>query len=273
MSSEVPAPDEARTPLPRQGGGGPGGGIGSGVSAVSRLPERLYAARMRARERWRRLAVTVTVTIVSLALMAYVIVWHTSLFAVTAVRIVGAKRVTVERIAAASNVSTGSAIASVDTSGAIARLEKLPEIASARVSLDWPHTVVISVVERLPAALIPDGANYDVVDVSGVVFGSLSTPGKELPVINVQGGAAMKSAVVPGALAALKALPADITGRITGISASSTYSITLNLRGGAVVDWGSGQDPDAKAADLEAMLRLRKAARYDVSAPKAPAMS
>ncbi len=259
------------------GGGGSGSGFGGdgpgGRSTVSRLPAQLYAARLRARERWRRLAVTITVTLVLLSIVLYVIVVHTSVFALNSVRVVGEKKVSAQQIVSAAALGIGTPLASVDTSGAAARVEKLAPIASAQVSLDWPHTVVITVTERVPAALIPNGSGYDIVDVSGVVFGKAATPTAGLAVIQVQGGAAVKAAVVPGALAALKALPAGLAAQVTGISASSAYSITLKLRTGSVVDWGGGDDAAAKAADLVALVRLHRAARYDVSAPEAPAMS
>lgn len=243
------------------------------LTAVSRLPAQLYAARKRARERWRRLSVTVTVALVVVAVAAYIIVWHTSVFGLTTVRVAGERKVPAQQIVAAAALRDGVPLASLDSGAAAARVEKLPQIASANVSLDWPHTAVITVTERVPAALIPDGARYDVVDVSGVVFGSLTAPSPGLPVIQVQGDSAVKAAVVPGALAALKALPQDIVRQISGISASSAYSISLKLRDGSVVDWGGPDSASAKAADLAALLRLGKAARYDVSAPEAPAMS
>lgn len=242
-------------------------------SRVSTLPARLYAARMRSRERWRRLSVTVTVALILVFIAAYVVVWHTSFFALTNVRVVGEKNVSAQQVIGAAALGTGTALVSVDTAGAAARVEQLPQIASARVSLDWPHTVVISVTERVPAALVPNGSGYDVVDVSGVVFGTVARPTAGLAVIQIQGGPAVKAAVVPGALAALKALPADIAHQVTGISASSAYSISLTLRGGITVDWGGGDDATAKAADLVALMRIGRAVRYDVSAPEAPTMS
>ncbi len=243
------------------------------LTSISRLPAQLYAARMRSRERWRRLSVTITVTLVLLAITAYIIVWHTSVFALTTVRVTGEKNVRAQQIIAAAALGNGTPLASLDTGGAASRIEKLPPIATASVSLDWPHTAVITVTERVPAALIPNGSRYDVVDVSGVIFGAVATPTAGLPVIQVQGPSAVKAAVVPGALAALKALAPDIVRQVTGISATSAYSISLKLRGGSVVNWGGADDASAKAADLSALLRLGKAARYDVSAPDAPAMS
>ena len=254
------APNSSSTPSPS-------------LTSVSRLPAQIYAARMRSRERWRRLSVTITVTLVLFAIAAYFVIWHTSVLALTTVRVAGEKNVGARQIIAAAKLVNGTPLASLDTGGAAVRVQKLPQIATASVSLDWPHTAVITVTERVPAALIPNGSRYDVVDVSGVVFGSVNAPTGGLPVIDVQGGGAVKAAVVPGALAALKALPADIVHQITGISATSAYSISLKLHSGSVVNWGGADDAPAKAADLAALLRLGKAARYDVSAPEAPAMS
>lgn len=244
-------------------------------SRISTLPARLYAARMRSRERWRRLSVTVTIALILLFIAVYVVVWHTSLFAVTNVRVVGEKKVSAQQVVSAASVGTGTPLVSVDTGGAAARVERLPQIASAQVSLDWPHTVVVTVAERVPAALIPNGSSYDVVDVSGVVFGTVTSPTAGLAVIQVQGGPSVKAAVVPGALAALKALPVNVAHEVTGIRASSAYSISLTLRGGVTVNWGASDNASAKAADLVALMRLGRssAVRYDVSAPDAPAMS
>lgn len=260
MSGEVDGDDTARS-------------VGTARPKVSTLPARLYAARMRSRERWRRLSVTVTIVVILVFVAAYVVVWHTSFFALTSVRVVGEKNVSAQQVIGVAALGTGTALVSVDTAGAATRVEQLPQVASAQVSLSWPHTVVISVTERVPAALVPNGAGYDIVDVSGVVFGTATRPTAGLAVIQIQGSPAVKAAVVPGALAALKALPADIAHQVTGISASSAYSISLTLRGGITVDWGGGDDATAKAADLVALLRLGKAARYDVSAPDAPTMS
>jgi cell division protein FtsQ len=276
VSDEVDDPPRTS----RQSAARPGGApwprqaqLDSARLKVSTLPARLYAARMRSRERWRRLSVTVTVALIVLFIVAYAIVWHTSLFAVTSVRVVGEKTVSAQQVISTSAVGTGTPLVSVDTGAAVSRVEKLPQIASAQVSLDWPHTVVITVTERVPAALIPNGSGYDVVDISGVAFKTVARPVAGLAVIQVQGSPAVKAAVVPGALAALKALPPDVARQVTGIAASSEYSIVLTLHRGVTVQWGGSDGATVKAADLVAMMRLGRAARYDVSAPEAPAMS
>src|SRR6185503_9712830 len=64
-----------------------------GANRVSDLPARLYAARLRTRSRRRRLSVTLTVTACVCALAGYLVLWHTSLIAVSGVRVQGAKSV------------------------------------------------------------------------------------------------------------------------------------------------------------------------------------
>jgi cell division protein FtsQ len=244
-----------------------------GARPVSRLPARLYAARRRSRERWRRLAVTVTVAVALLATAGYLVVWHTPLFAVGTVRVVGARAVPGAQIAAASGIRPGAAMASVDAAAAVRRVEGIARIASAEVALSWPHTVVVTVVERAPAALIPAGGGYQIVDRSGVIFGTAAAPVGGLPVIRISAAPAVRERVVPGALAALRALSGPLAARVTGIAASGVYDITLTLSGGITVFWGDGAEPARKAADLAAMMRRGPAQRFDVSAPNSPAMS
>jgi cell division protein FtsQ len=245
--------------------------------SVSHLPARLYAARLRARSRWRRLSVTLTVLALMLATCVYVVLWHTSLFAVTTVRVAGARTVPAAQILRAAAIGDGVPLTEVDTSGATRRVAAIPAIASASVSLDWPHTVVVTVVQRVPAALISPrtpGTGYQVVDSGGVVFATVAAPTPGLPVIAVTGGAAVRASAVPGALAALRALPTALEARVTAVSAADSFAIVLRLSGGATVDWGDGADYARKAADLAAMVKLYPGASgYDVSAPDAPALS
>lgn len=239
---------------------------------VSDLPARLYAARMRARSRWRRLAVTLTVAVCVLGLAGYLVLWHTALIAVRGIRVVGAKSVSTAQVLTASQIKAGGSMAALDTGAAAARVEAIPQIASASVRKDWPGTVVVTVVERVAAALVPDARGYEVVDSGGVVFGQDPKSVSGLPVITVSAPAEADE-VVPGALAALRALPAAIDKQIAAITASDPYAITLRFTDGATVNWGGSDDAADKARDLEALLRIQGGTHYDVSAPDAPAMS
>ena len=245
---------------------------GGARQRVSDLPARLYAARLRARARWRRLAVTLTVACALVALLVYLLLWHTALIAVRGIRVVGAKSVSNSLILTTSQIRSGSSMAGLDTGAAAARIERIPQVASARVSKDWPGTVVVTVVERVAAALVPDAQGYEVVDSGGVVFGQEAKAVSGLPVITVS-APAKADEVVPGALAALRALPAAVDRRIAAVTASDPYAITLRFTDGSTVNWGGGDDAVDKARDLEDLLRIAGGTHYDVSAPDAPAMS
>ena len=247
-------------------------GVRERPQRISDLPARLYAARLRARSRWRRLAVTVTVALCLFALLGYLLLWHTSLIAVRGIRVVGEKQVTNAQILSVSGIRAGGPMAALDPAAVAARIEAIPRIASAAVSRDWPGTVVVTVVERVPAALVPDSAGYEVVDGGGVVFDQVAKPTAGLPVITVT-APAKAAEVVPGALAALRALPPSVDRTITAITASDPYAITLRLADGATVNWGAGDAAVDKARDLVALLRIGSHRHYDVSAPNAPAMS
>jgi cell division protein FtsQ len=64
-------------------------------------------------------------------------------------------------------------------------------------------------------------------------------------------------------------LPADLAQKVVRIRAESIDSIEFDLKSGATVRWGSADEPEFKAAVLEALL-LRRAQIYDVSAPELP---
>lgn len=246
--------------------------VSEDTKRVSDLPARLYAARMRARARWRRLSVTLTVVGCLLALTGYLLLWHTSLIAVRGIKVVGVKSITATQVLTAAQIDEGGPMAALNTGAAAARVQKIPQVASAHVTKDWPGTVVITVTERTAAALVPDAHGYEVVDGGGVVFGQVSGVTKGLPVITVS-APAKADQVVPGALAALRALPASVARQISAITASDPYAITLRFTDGATVNWGGGDDAVDKARDLVALLRIGGGRHYDVSAPDAPAMS
>jgi cell division protein FtsQ len=102
-------------------------GVGERQRRVSDLPARLYAARLRARSRRRRLAVTLTVAACLLALTGYLVLWHTSLIAVRGVRVVGAGNVPAATVLAAARIRTGGPMAALDPAAVAARVETVPQ--------------------------------------------------------------------------------------------------------------------------------------------------
>jgi cell division protein FtsQ len=112
------------------------------------------------------------------------------LLAVDEVSVRGTAHETVDAVRMAAGVSPGDALLFVDT-GAVARgVERLPWVASAKVSREFPNGVTITVTERAPVAWLrrpsAPGAPADsgpaaLVDATGRVLGDLPGPPPGLP--------------------------------------------------------------------------------------------
>jgi cell division protein FtsQ len=256
-------------------------------------------AKLRKRRRWRRLSVTIGVFLLLLVTTGYFVTWHTRVFDVRTTSVKGIKILTTPQMLAAAQIPAHEPVAAVDTKAVKARLMKIPRVASAIVERDLPHTVRITIVERVPAAALLDpSGSCRIVDAAGVAFDtapSTQALPPHVPVISLEqppDGATppdpdkARKLTVTGALAALRALPDPIRQRVTAISATGPYAITLDLTPATAkqprvtVDWGGGDQPDLKARILT-ILMARNAggagshavSHYDVSAPEAPAYS
>jgi cell division protein FtsQ len=256
---------------------------------VSRVLVERYVARLRKRQRWRRLSVTVTVLLLLLTGTGYYLLWHTKVFDVRTVKVSGTRVLTRDQILAAAAIPSHEPVAGVDTDAVKKRLMSLPRVKSAVVERDLPHAVLITVVERVPAAALPDAdGGYTIVDADGVAFDTAATwqliP-NHVPVIDLRPAATVteppaqtRATVIDGALAALRALPPAVRGRVRSIAATGPFAISLELEAATakgkpvVVNWGGADQPALKAKVLTILL-AKGFDHYDVSAPEAPAYS
>lgn len=259
---------------------------GTDQSRVSRVLVERYLERVRKRRRWRRLSVTVTVFLALLALGGYSLVWHTKVFDVRSTTVSGVKVLSRQQVLAVAAVPAHAPVAGVDTKAVKARLLTVPRIKNAWVERSLPHTVSITVVERVAAAALPNAdGSFVIVDGEGVAFDTVATAGAipaHVPVIHLEQFVSARpkdrAVTVSGALAALGALPATVRSRVLTVSATGPYAITLTLapstakQQAVTVVWGGPEHPDLKARILTALIG-RGDQRYDVSAPDAPAYS
>jgi cell division protein FtsQ len=240
-----------------------------------------YLDRLRRRRRWRRLSVTVTVFLALLTLTGYSLLWHTKVFDVRSTTVSGVKALTKQQVLAATGMC--GVMAAVDTGAAKARLMALPRVKQAWVMRSLPHTVAIVIVERTPAAALPNpDGSYQIVDADGVAFDTAASAPARLPVIHLEQFADPRpqdrASTVAGALAALRALPDSLRPRVRAVSATGPFAITLTLAPSTAkqisvtVAWGGPDQPDLKARILAALIG-RDAGHYDLSAPAAPAYS
>jgi cell division protein FtsQ len=191
-------------------------------------------------------------------------------FAVRTVQVDGEARLSAEQVVQVAGIAEGTPLARVDTAAAAARVAALPQVASVEVTRGWPRTVVVTLAERVPVAVVTDGGTRRLVDAGGVVFETITgTPPDGVVPLDVP-DPGPEDAATTAALGALTALPPDVRDQV---AATSPDAVTLTLTDGRSVLWGSAAQTDRKAEVLGALLdqidagTLDPAGTLDVSTP------
>jgi cell division protein FtsQ len=232
---------------------------------------RRFARRAWAR-RWANLRrLFLLLVLVGMVAGAVWLVFFSSVLAVRDVDVAGVRTVSVDAIAETAAVPLGEPLARVDVDRVRRRVEQLPVVEHADISRSWPHTVAIEVTERTPVAAVRSGGAYRLIDGEGVMFRTVSRPGKRLPVMTIGTQPAVAHDAATEAAAVVATLPPRLTRRVSGVDAATMDSIELRLQDGRRVVWGSAESSQLKARVLEALLQ-RKAQVYDVSVPGSPTL-
>lgn len=225
-----------------------------------------------ARRQWARRWLAWRYAVVAVLLVAAIVagawlVFFSSVLAVKGVEVEGNRLLTVREVQRAADVPTGEPLARADLDAIRERVAALPAVESADVSRQWPDQVRIEVTERTAVAVVELDDRFRGLDANGVVFRDFTKPPHSLPLIKIapdtRGEAMAEGAAVVGVL------PDDITDRIRYVELRTVDQISLVLRNGDVVVWGSADDADEKAAVLAALLK-QDGQEYDVSVPGHP---
>lgn len=230
---------------------------------------RRFARRQRSRRwlRWR--AILAGVLLVALVAAAGWLVFLSSVLAVKGVDVRGASLLSVDEVRTAAAVSTGRPLARVDLAQIEGRLRALAPVQAVDVTREWPDRILISITERTAVAAVPVGSGFRGIDRDGVLFRDFATRPRALPLVTTPediGRDAMKEGA-----RVVAALPVDLQQQIDHVEVESVDRISLVLRGGRTVVWGSADESVDKARVLAALVAARpKASQYDVSAPGQP---
>jgi cell division protein FtsQ len=216
------------------------------------------------RRRRRRLMRIIGLIVIVIALAATVwLVWFSAVLSVSIVRVVGVGGDRAATIQRAAGIPTGVPLARVDTDAAQRRVLALPWVASADVRRGWPSEIVVAVTARQPIAVVSADGKRSAVDADGVSFAPPEAMPKDLPTVTAKGDG------LAAAMSVLASLPADLARRVVSLDATTLDDVTLTLRSGDTVRWGSAEQPEFKAEVLRALMN-RKADVYDVTAPELP---
>lgn len=223
--------------------------------------------------RRRRLAAVVVALFLAVAacLVVRVVLYDSRLFDVQGVQVEGVSTVPAAAVLAAAAVPTGAPLASIDTAGVAARVAALPAVATAAVARSWPHTVTVTVVERVPVATATTPSGVQLVDAGGVVYPGTPPPG--LPRL-IFGAVGPDDPSTGSALAALATLPTPIRSQVLTVDATVAGAnvpgqVTFGLTGNRQVVWGTDDRATEKAAVLVPLL-TQPGHVFDVTSPDLP---
>jgi cell division protein FtsQ len=218
--------------------------------------------------------VRAAIAALAVAVLAWLL-WLGPLLAVRTVQVDGARTLPADQVRQAAGIETGTPLLRVDLASAEAGVAGLPQVAAVAVTRGWPDTVVITVRERVPVAVVEERGRRTLVDGGGVPFDTITGDAPEgLIAVHVPnfGPSDPTSAA---ALSAVRELSGDIRHRIGRLTATSPTDITLVLRDETTVLWGSAVRSDDKATVLAALTEqldagaLDPAGTIDISAPDA----
>jgi cell division protein FtsQ len=202
-------------------------------------------------------------------------VWAGPVLAVGTVRVDGAGMLPPDQVREAAGIAEGTPLLRVDVDAAAARVAELPQVADAEVTRGWPRSVVITITERVPVAVVGETGRRSLADADGVLFDSVTgEPPPGVVPLDVAETSADDPAFRAG-LDALGALPRAVREQVASAAATSAEDVSLTLDDGTVVRWGGADESEKKADVLTALMvqiedgRLEPAETVDVSAPDA----
>jgi cell division protein FtsQ len=205
----------------------------------------------------------VSVLVVGAGLLLY----FTPIMSARVVAITGLVTVTQEEVEEAAAVPADTPLLQIDTDAVAERVATIRRVASARVQREYPSTLRITIVERVPlvAKDYPDGSHL--FDRDGVDFATAPPP-PGLPYLDADTPGPTDLPTL-AALQVLTALRPEVASQVSRIAAPSVASITLTLVDGRQVIWGTTDRTDEKALKLGALL-TQPGTTYDVSSPDLP---
>jgi cell division protein FtsQ len=235
----------------------------------------IRSRRRFARRQWRRRwlswrPVLVVLLLVGLLVGAGWLVLFSRYLAVQDVEVTGTGLLAAEDVRHAARVPDGEPLARVDLGSVERRVEALAAVRDAAVSRRWPDQVLVAVEERAPIAVVDLGGRIRGMDEEGVIFRDYPRVPATLPLVRTTGRTGAEA--LSEAAQVISSLPAGLSRRVRHLEVVTVDQITLVLRDGRQVLWGSADESAAKAEVLVALL-AEPARVYDVSVPGQPTTS
>jgi cell division protein FtsQ len=210
---------------------------------------------------------------------------HSSLFGAKHLSVTGAVHTPVREVLSAAGLISHPPLVDVDPVLSARRIESLPWIQAARVSVHWPDSVAVSVTERVPVAAVrvPEISAaahvWALVDATGRILADQTVQPVGLLTMDVfvapgPPGTDLPAADQPGVDVA-GSLPALLSRRVKSIYMAPGSGVTLGISGNLSAVIGAPVDLQAKYVALASVLAgapLKSGDVINVTVPAEPAV-
>jgi cell division septal protein FtsQ len=228
----------------------------------------------------RRLSIVAGLASLAALTCASLAVAHTSLFSARDVRVLGATHGEERAILTVSGLSAHPPLIDIDPSAADHAVERLPWIATARVTVSFPWSAAVTVVERVPVAFVPLPTGGALVDASGRVLADVLREPADIVKVEYAAEVPRPGRWFGGRERALFAVaaqvPLSLVGRITDITWSRRDGVVVDLQNAPLAILGSVENARAKFVALATVLAdvsLAGIATIDLRAPSNPVLT
>ena len=226
-----------------------------------------------ARRRLRRL-------LAALAIAAFVgfaawFVYQSPYLAVAQIAVEGQNRSQAAAIVAGSGIEPGMPTITVDAAALEMALLEDPWIAAAAVTVTWPGTVEVVVLEHAPAAWVSSGGGWIMASVAGTALEVAAAPDSTLPIVDLQSEPVVLGGEIDRPVAAVLEF-LEYVGPSLAATAQIGGSADLIQAtvGGYDILLGYATNMDEKATALTALLAsgVPAGAEINLVSPQRPAI-
>ncbi|WP_136610118.1 FtsQ-type POTRA domain-containing protein [Sinomonas albida] len=228
--------------------------------------------------RVRRRVIVIAASAVALVAGIMALLVFSPVLAVRTITVEGTKMLAPAQVVAALKPIQGRPLPLVGPDDVSRLVTPIVQVKSVRTRAVPPNTLLVTVVERVPVALVKQSDGFSVVDGDGVEIAKTKDQSAfAVPVIDAS-GAPIAHPTFLAITSVLGALPADVLSQLATAKADSVDSVQLKLADGKTVIWGNSQDRDLKAKVLAALMKTNATpvkgqppvTVYDVSTPRHP---
>lgn len=217
----------------------------------------------------RRRVFIVIGTVLALALFVIAGVF-TPIMAVRDVQLRGAQAVNVDELQQSLSRFQGVPLALVSDQDVHRAIEAFPLVQRYSIERIPPHTLIVTIEERIAAVALEREDGFDLLDPAGVQLGRVPERPAGVPL----GSAELTDTSSPAFTAAtgvVRDMPEDIRLLLDSVRASNAQNVTFVLSDGTEVLWGESKETQRKAVVLRSLLAsIGPVSMIDVSAPDAP---